>query len=90
MGINRCIVYLQQTPRDSASGNVLHLLRLANIKKTYSDTSKRVQLSTFYFRSFHLDIVISSSVTSRKCCLPSSEVPVQISAITFNYKALKN
>jgi hypothetical protein len=29
MGINRCIVYLQQTPRDSASGNVLHLLRLA-------------------------------------------------------------
>jgi hypothetical protein len=21
MGINRCIVYLQQTPRDSASGN---------------------------------------------------------------------
>jgi hypothetical protein len=30
MGINRCIVYLQQTPRDSASGNALHLLRLAN------------------------------------------------------------
>jgi hypothetical protein len=33
MGINRCIVYLQQTPRDSTSGNVLHLLRLAILKK---------------------------------------------------------